>query len=39
MEIKELTAKMNEFVSAMGWYASNQPKTANPAQPGHLVIS
>ena len=36
MDIYELTRKMNEFVTAKGWYASSSPK---PQTPRNLAIS
>ncbi len=36
MDIKDLTARMNEFVSAKGWYEPSSPK---PQTPRNLAIS
>jgi len=36
MELKELTNKMNEFVTSKGWYAPASPK---PQTPRSLAIS
>ena len=36
MEISELTARMNEFVTSKGWYA---PKSPKPQTPRNLAIS
>lgn len=36
MDIKDLTARMNEFVSAKGWYAPSSPKSQTPR---NLAIS
>lgn len=36
MEIKELQERMNEFVSAKGWYA---PESAKPQTPKNIAIS
>ena len=36
MEISELTARMNEFVTSKGWYAPNSPK---PQTSRNLAIS
>lgn len=36
MDIKELTAEMNHFVSAKGWYAENSPR---PQTARNLAIS
>ncbi|MBN1920741.1 MAG: nucleotide pyrophosphohydrolase [Anaerolineae bacterium] len=30
MDIKDLTAEMNIFVAAMGWYAADSPLVQNP---------
>lgn len=30
MDIRELTARMNRFVEAMGWYAPDSPKPQTP---------
>ncbi len=36
MELKELEARMHEFVAAKGWYAADSPK---PQTPRNLAIS
>ena len=36
MDIKDLTRKMHDFVSAKGWYETNSPK---PQTPRNLAIS
>lgn len=36
MEIRDLTAKMNEFVTSKGWYA---PNSSRPQTPRNLAIS